>query len=119
VHHLFFDDVLVASRPLPVKRRDHQFAAREKCVAGKAERRPGTECLPEMPRTCRTFDQIGARTEHILNQDWVADHHRLAKERKIDRKLTAVPSGQSSKQSMRYRQERDALHGLRYPWSWR
>ena len=89
-HHLVFDDVLVASHPLAVKRREHQFAAREEFVAGKAERRPGAECLAEDPAPCRAFDQIAARAEHILNQDWVADHHRLAEERQIDGD-TALP----------------------------
>ena len=83
-HHLVFDDVLVASHPLAVKRRAPPICgARRSSSPARLNVDPGPNTSPRNRPRCRAFDQIGARAEHVLNQDWVADHHRMAQDRQI------------------------------------
>ena len=60
--------------------------------AVETERRSRAEYLAEVSRA---FDQIAASAEYIFDQDWVADHHRLAEDRQIDGERAAITSAQT------------------------
>src|ERR1700742_2318449 len=92
--YFFLDDVLVRIDSLAVKYRKQHSSALKMWFAIEEECRAGAEYLAQVGRA---VEQFAAGREDIFGHGRLANHHRFAENRQIDRERAAITSAQHGK----------------------